>query len=73
MNITVERLEQIEQERQEIMGQPQYQNWVKELNVSQSYIDPAGVIAAREMNKEYDFKKLNLYLNLKKLSLYFNN
>ena len=33
-NITIERLEQIEQERQKVIGDPAYQQWMRELNVS---------------------------------------
>ena len=55
-NITIERLEQIEQERQEVIGDPAYQQWMRELNVSQSYSEPTGIFNARDMNNQYDFK-----------------
>jgi hypothetical protein len=54
-NITIERLEQIEQERQEVIGDPAYQQWMKELNVSQSYSEPTGKLNARDMNNQYDY------------------
>ena len=56
MNVSIERLEQIEQERQEVIGDPAYQQWMKELNVSQSYSEPTGIFNARDMNNQYDFK-----------------
>ena len=59
-NITIERLEQIEQERQEVIGDPAYQQWMRELNVSQSYSEPTGIFNARDMNNQYDFKNFKL-------------
>jgi len=59
-NITIERLEQIEQERQEVIGDPAYQQWMKELNVSQSYSEPTGRLNARDMNNQYDYKNFNM-------------
>jgi hypothetical protein len=60
MNVSIERLEQIEQERQETITNPVYQNWVKQLNVSQSYSNPEPLYNAREMNGHYDFSKLKI-------------
>jgi len=56
MNVSIERLEQIEQERQEVIGDPAYQQWMRELNVSQSYSEPTGRLNARDMNNQYDYK-----------------
>lgn len=64
MNVTLERLEEIEREREEVMNQPEYRAWVKALNVSQSYVDPSGFFAAREMNRDYDLSKLHLDFNM---------
>jgi hypothetical protein len=58
MNVSIERLEQIEQERQETINNPAYQNWFKSLNVSQSYSNPEPLYNAKEMNVQYDFTKL---------------
>ena len=54
---SIERLEQIELERSEVLADPAYQAWIKELNVSQSYINPEGIFNARDMNNQYDFTK----------------
>ena len=54
-NITIERLEQIEQERQEVIGDPAYQQWMRELNVSQSYSEPTGKLNACDMNNQYNY------------------
>ena len=55
-NITIERLEQIEKERLQTMADKQFQMWMKQLNVSQSYSEPTGKLNARDMNNQYDFK-----------------
>ena len=55
-NISIERLEQIERERLETMANKKFQQWMKQLNVSQSYSEPTGKLNAREMNEQYDFK-----------------
>jgi hypothetical protein len=55
-NITIERLEQIEQERFQTMADKKFQQWMKQLNVSQSYSEPTSKLNAREMNNQYDYK-----------------
>ena len=54
---SIERLEQIEIERSEMLANPAFQVWMKELNVSQSYVNPEGIFNARDMNKQYDFTR----------------
>lgn len=55
-NITVERLEQIEQEREEVMFSPAFKQWMKDLNVSRSYADPTPLFNAQVMNSQYSFR-----------------
>ena len=55
-NISIERLEQIEKERLETMASKKFQQWMKQLNVSQSYSEPTSKLNAREMNQQYDYK-----------------
>ena len=57
MNVSIERLEEIEIERSEVIANPAYQLWMRELNVSQSYIDPEPRQRANELNNQYDFGK----------------
>ena len=54
---SIERLEEIEIERSEVLADPAFQVWMKELNVSQSWSDPEPLFNAREMNSQYDFWK----------------
>ena len=57
MNCTIERLEQIEQEREQTMLNPNYQKWIQELNISQSYVDKTAMLNAIDMTKQYDYSK----------------
>jgi hypothetical protein len=53
-NISLERLEQIEREREETQSDPAYHNWIKELNVSRSYSRQDGLHNARHMMGLWD-------------------
>jgi hypothetical protein len=54
---SIERLEQIELERSEVIASPAYRAWMRELNVSQSYISPEGRLRANELNNQYEYTK----------------
>lgn len=54
---SIERLEQIEIERSEVIANPAYQVWMRELNVSQSYVNPEGRLRANDLNNQYDFRR----------------
>ena len=56
----------LEQERQETIGTLEFQNWMKELNVSQSYEDPTLKHNAGDLMRQYDaakYSKLNFKNN----------
>ena len=58
----IETIEQVQAEREQTMATLEFQQWMKELNVSQSYEDPAGKLNARDIMSQYDSKhysKLN--------------
>lgn len=57
MNVSIERLEQIELERSKVIADPAYQVWMRELNVSRlwSCLEPR--LRAKELNSQYDFGK----------------
>jgi len=55
MNISFERLDQIEKERNKTMGDKNFQQWMKELNVSQSYQDKTPIIKAMDLLKQYNY------------------
>ena len=53
--LDLEKWELLELERNSTIADPLYQQWMSELNVSQSYEDRGGIIRANELNKQYDF------------------
>jgi hypothetical protein len=58
----VEQMELVEIERNETMSDPKFQQWMKELNVSQSYEDPTLKLNARDVQSQYSskgYKSLN--------------
>ncbi len=55
----LDKFDQLESERTSIMNDPKYQQWVKELNISQSYVEPDGYIRAKELNSQYDYSSIS--------------
>ena len=51
----VQAYEALEEVRTATMLDPEYQQWVAELNISQSYVDPEGTIKAKYLNDQYSF------------------
>ena len=51
----IEKMELVEKERNLTMSDPNFQNWMRELNVSQSYEDPTSKINARELQSQYGY------------------
>ena len=51
----IQAYEALEKRRAEIQLDPQYQQWVRDLRVSQSYVEPSSYIKARELNNQYDY------------------
>ena len=58
--VSVERLEQIERERNEIYADPNFQQWMQDLNVSGSYEDRTYILNAREAMRDWDPTRLNI-------------
>ena len=57
--LDLEKYEELERERNNTIADPLYQQWMSELNVSQSYEDRTGIIRANELNRQYDYKTLS--------------
>jgi hypothetical protein len=66
----VQAYEALEKRRMEIQLDPKFQLWVKELNVSQSYVEPAGFIKARDINSQYDYSTKSSFLNFLKIKVW---
>ena len=60
------KMQDIENERNETIGTLEFQNWMKELNVSQSYEDPTLKLNASDLMRQYNtnkYSKLNFKTN----------
>jgi len=60
MNISLERLEQIELEREATMADPAYTKWMQELNVSRSYADPISRLNGAELTSQYNYSNYQI-------------
>ena len=60
-NISVERLEQIEKQRNSTFADNGFQQWMKELGVASMYSDNRLILNAREAMTEWDSSKLNTH------------
>ena len=56
--LDLEKYELLERERNNTISDPLYQQWMSELNVSQSYEDREGIIRANELNRQYEYSVL---------------
>ena len=59
-NITVERLEQIQRERDLTMADQAYQRWMKDLQVGSMYIDRTLIHNAQHAMQEWDSTRLDI-------------
>ena len=59
MNVSIERLEQIEIERSKVIADPAYQVWMRELNVSRLWTCLEPRLRAKELNSQYDYSRKN--------------
>ena len=57
--LDLEKYEVLERERNNTFADPNFQSWVSELNVSQSYEDRGGIVRANELNRQYDYSTLS--------------
>jgi len=57
--LDLEKYEVLEQERNNTIADPLYQQWMKGLGVSSSYWDREGIIRANDINNQYDYSNLN--------------
>ena len=56
--LDLEKYETLEQERSATYADKGFQQWVSELNISQSYEDREGIIRANELNRQYEYSTL---------------
>ena len=58
-NISVERLQQIEDERQQTYADVAYQRWMQQLNVGRLYVDRTLIHNAQSAMRDWDASKFN--------------
>jgi len=56
--LDLEKYEVLELERNNTFADTGFQQWVSELNISQSYEDREGILRANELNTQYDYSGL---------------
>jgi regulatory protein YycH of two-component signal transduction system YycFG len=56
--LDLEKYEVLEQERSNTFADTGFQQWVSQLNISQSYEDREGILRANEINNQYDYSNL---------------
>ena len=59
-DITLERLQEIEQERQQTMADVAYQRWMQELRVASMYIDRTPIHNAQHAMQEWDISRFRI-------------
>lgn len=58
-NISLERLEQIEQERTTTQSDPEFQSWMHKLNIGRLCVNKDGVVTAKQMMQDWKMNLLN--------------
>jgi hypothetical protein len=56
--LDLEKYEALELERNNTFADKGFQQWVSQLNISQSYEDRGGIVRANELNAQYDYSGL---------------
>jgi hypothetical protein len=57
-NITIEQWERLEQERFQTQLDPQFQEWMKQMNVSRMCRGKEGIYRANQMMEDWDHNKI---------------
>lgn len=57
--ISLERLQQIEQERATTQLDPEFQSWMHQLNISRLHVNRDGIIKANQMMQDWKMNLLN--------------
>ena len=60
ITVSVERLQEIEQERVQTQSDIQFQTWMTELNVGRMYVDRQPILHAQDAMQDWDIGRLNV-------------
>jgi hypothetical protein len=58
-HISLERLQEIEQERAQTQSDPEFQSWMHELNIGRLCVNREGIVRANLMMQEWKMNSLN--------------
>jgi hypothetical protein len=58
-HISVERLQEIEQERAQTQSDPEFQSWMHELNIGRLCVNREGIVRANLMMQEWKMNSSN--------------
>lgn len=62
-NVSLERLEEINKEREETEKSIKFQQWIKEFNVGRMSLDKTLLLNAREVMKDWDISRFKFIIN----------
>lgn len=57
--ISLERIKEIEQEREQTQLDPEFQSWMTQLNIGRLCINRDGIVKANQMMEEWKMNSLN--------------
>ena len=57
--ISLERLQEIEQERATTQSDPEFQSWMTQLNIGRLCVNRDGIIRANQMMQDWKMNSLN--------------
>jgi len=57
--ISLERIKEIEQEREQTQSDPEFQSWMTQLNIGRLCINRDGIVKANQMMEEWKMNSLN--------------
>lgn len=52
--ISLERLQQIQQEREETQLDPNFHSWMQQMNIGRLHVDRDGIVRANQMMQEWN-------------------
>lgn len=58
-HISLERLQEIEQERAQTQSDPEFQSWMHELNIGRLCVNREGIVRANQMMQEWKMNSSN--------------
>lgn len=58
-NISLERLQEINEEREQTLIDPEFQSWMNEFNIGKLHLNREGIIRANQLMEDWNIQLLN--------------